>query len=541
MKNKTLKTVSLFLAVILALTCFSACGKKESAEIGNGSDVILNGDKIYPIQCDDTLTFWFAATTIWNQKYENFADTPIGKEVAKKTGVKVEYLHPVAGQEAEQFQILMASDELPDIANNTWYSFAGGPDSAIEQDYIYELSDIIDKYCPSLKALLKENPSWDSEIKTDSNNYYAFPYIRGTDPITKVVWGPIVRGDWAEELNLDLPVTIDDWEKMLQAFKDEKGAAIPFSGDATAMCYTFYPAFGGSIGWYQDNGTVKYGQAQPQYKDYLIKMSEWYQKGLIDADFAVFDSTKFQSNVLNNKVGAFAGYVGSGLGTLLEANEGKGTFDLAGAQYPVMKSGDTNAEYSRLNREVDTGTSTAISKNCKNVELAARFLDWGYSEEGHEVYNFGVEGESYNWVDKDGENYPLYSDLVYNNPENLSMSDVLHMYTRAAHSNVPMVLDARYTVQYYSLPQQVKAQEEWAKTNMDEHNMPAIYILGEENDTDADIMAAVKTYVDEMTIKFITGREPIEKFDEYLKQLDEFGLQTSVQFRQKALERYNSR
>ena len=42
-------------------------------------------------------------------------------------------------------------------------------------------------------------------------------------------------------------------------------------------------------------------------------------------------------------------------------------------------------------------------KKCKNVELAARYLVYGFTEEGHNVYNFGVEGESYNWVDKDGE------------------------------------------------------------------------------------------------------------------------------------------
>ena len=115
------------------------------------------------------------------------------------------------------------------------------------------------------------------------------------------------------------------------------------------------------------------------------------------------------------------------------------------------------------------------------------------------------------------------------------------MHTRAAHANVPMVQDVRYIEQYYSLPQQQAAQTEWAKTNMASHHIPPIYILGEENDNDSDIMAAVKTYVDEMTIKFITGREPLEKFDEYLNQINELGLQTSVGYRQKALERYNAR
>jgi len=270
-------------------------------------------------------------------------------------------------------------------------------------------------------------------------------------------------------------------------------------------------------------------------------MNEWYKKGYIDPDFAVFDSKKHNANVLNGKTGSFSGYLGSGLGTFIENAKDIEGFDITGTQFPVMKEGDVNAEYSKFNREVDTATSTAISKNCKNIELAARFLDWGYTAEGNEIYNFGIEGESYTWEEKDGEKYPTYTDLVFNNPEEMTISDVLHMYTRAAQSNVPMILDHRYSEQYYAFPQQQEASVEWAKTNMAVHMMPAIYILEEETDKDSEIMASVQTYVDEMTYKFIAGEESLDKFDDYLSQLDAFGLQTSVGFRQSALDRYNSR
>jgi len=544
MTHKLTKTLSLLVAVIIALTCFSACGNKEASSEGVGSPVKLNGDKIYPVECEDTLTFWFSGTAVWNQDFENFGETPLGKEIAKKTGIKIEYIHPSMGQGNEQFQILLASDDLPDIVNNKWYSFAGGPDEAINQEYIYELSDIIDKYCPAYKKLLKDNPDWDKSVKTDAHNYYAFNYFRGKDPITSTVWGPIVRGDLLREAGLDIPVTMEDWDEMLTVFRDKYGVEKPYIGRLSYLGQTFYPAYGGFSGWYQDNGVVKYGEAQPQYKDFLKKMNEWYETGLLDYDFAVFDATKFDSDVLNSKGASFSGYSGSTISALLEAAKDYESFDLIGVPYPVLNEADGVAEYSRVNQEADiTGVSTAISRKCKNVELAARFLDWGFTEEGDTVYNFGIEGESFNWVDKDGEKYPEYTDLVLNNPEGRTMSDILHKYTRAAESNVPMVLDSRHTRQFASFQQQKDAMQEWTKTNMKEHNhlLPAIYLTSDDADVDADIMAAVKTYVDEMTIKFITGREPLDNFDKYLEQLDKFGLQTCVEFRQKALERYNKR
>ena len=72
-------------------------------------------------------------------------------------------------------------------------------------------------------------------------------------------------------------------------------------------------------------------------------------------------------------------------------------------------------------------------------------------------------------------------------------------------------------------------------------SLATISVLSEESDADANIMANVQTYVDEMLLKFITGEVSIDKFDEYLAQVDKFGLQESVKFRQNAYERYLKR
>lgn len=544
MKHKILKNAAIIMALLIAGLSLAGCGNavtpQKEAVISNGSPVKLNGDAIYPIECDDTLTFWFTATAVWESKYSNYADTPVGQELKKQTGVNIEYIHPSGGQGTEQFQILLAANELPDIVNNNWYSYPGGPEVAIEDDYIYRLNDIIDEYCPAFSKMLSEHPDWAKDMKTDEGSLYAFLQVTEGDPMPST-FGPIIRADWLEKVNMEIPRNIGEWEKVLTAFKDELGVKYPYCAQKTAMTQNFGPAFGFFPGWYLDDGNVKYGQATPEYKDFLVTINRWYKNGLIHPDFITVDSKQNQSDILNGKTGSTIGWMGSGLGQLLEAGKSVEGFDLVAAPYPAMGNGTGTAEYGYGSNRVSTGDTTAISRNCKNVELAARFLDFGYTEAGDAVYNFGVEGESYNWVEKDGEKYPQFTDLVYKNPEGLTTSEVLHMYTRAAHSNVPMITDPRFTEQFYPFQQQKDALKVWADTNMAQHVIPVVYMTPEQSDEVGTIMANVNTYIDEMTIKFITGAEPIENYDTYMQTLKDFGIEKVIAFRQEALDRYNSR
>ena len=530
MKSKFFKTLTSILAVMMIFASFSGCGEKKTETVTNGSEVKLNGEKIYPIECEDTLDFWFTGTNEWTNQYENFGETPLAKAISEKTGVKINYIHPQAGQSKEQFQLLLASDELPDIVNHTWFTYPGGPDAAIKDGYIYALNDIIDQYAPALKKVLEDNENWSKQVKTDNGDYFVFPQFN-KGGILRVAYGPVVRGDWMDKLNLKNPTTIDEWENVLTAFKGIDTVTAPMIADIGSLQNGFMPAFGIALGWYKDGDEIKYGQAQPKYREFLQKMNEWYNKGLFDKDFAVVKSDTVQKAMLNHQAGATLAWAGSGVGGWIEAMEGE-QFDIRGVQFPSMGDGG-NAEYGYLMSDVGTSNVTAISTRCKNVELAARFLDWGFTEEGYEVYNFGVEGESFNYVN----DYPQMTDLILNNPDGLNVANMFALYTRSSHCNVPMVQAVEYIEQYYKHQAQKDAQVEWAKQNMDAHLIPQLYVKAEQTDRDADIMANVKTYVDEMTIKFIDGRESLDNFDKYLEQLKSFGLDESIAFRQEAYER----
>ena len=65
----------------------------------------------------------------------------------------------------------------------------------------------------------------------------------------------------------------------------------------------------------------------------------------------------------------------------------------------------------------------------KHPELVAEFLNYGYTEEGHMLYNFGIENISY--VMEDG--YPRYTELITNNPDGLTMQYAMSQYMASAY------------------------------------------------------------------------------------------------------------
>lgn len=49
------------------------------------------------------------------------------------------------------------------------------------------------------------------------------------------------------------------------------------------------------------------------------------------------------------------------------------------------------------------------------------------------------------------------------------------------------------------------------------------------------------SYVAEMTLKFIVGEVPLTEFGAFRQNLESMGLQTCIDAKQSALDRYNSR
>lgn len=545
MKERLKRTGALLLA--FGMTAFGVIGcryeEKETDKTSINESVAADkttADFTYPIDTDVTLTYWMELNPNVEAKYNNMADTPFGRNLMKETGINIEYIHPTAGQLAEEFNLLLSEKVLPDIIENNWLDYSGGPEKAIKDGIIIPLNDVIEQYCPNLKAYLEEHPEIDAMVKTDDGTYYCFPFIRGGDALLTST-GLVLREDWLEELNLEVPTTIEEWEIVLTAFKEEKNATAPFTFQYSLEDFTnnnpWEYAYGVTRNFYlDDNGKIVYGAVQDGYKEYLQLMNKWMKQGLIDVDLLTLTEEQVAAKIINGSSGASFGYCGSGMGNWINAGKAKDeSYNLVAAPYPTQDKGTKPEMGQRDNNYIGIG-SAAISTSCQNVELAAKLLDYAYSEEGHRLYNFGEEGTSYKLIN----GKPNYTELLLNNPDGISVTHVMGGYIRANY-NGPFIQDEVYVEQYYTLDNQKDAVKIWAETNMEKHIIPPITPTAEESQEQSQIMYDINTYRDEYAIKFIFGTIDFSEWDTYVDTIYKMGLERVLEIQKDALGRYYAR
>lgn len=515
---KKIVTAALALSLVVGAT---SCGKKE---ISSTTSDLEKGNVSYPLNVDEKLTVWVNLPTQVSSVVSNYGETTFAKHLKEATGVEVEYIHPTQGQD-NALSLLIASGDMPDIVIGYWP--LENPSKCIDQNVIYNLNDYIDDYSPNFKKYMSENPDIAKAATTDDGNYYMYPFIRGEVSLGAVS-GFMLRADWLDELGLDVPKTIDDWDKVLAGFKEK--CEVPFATNRYEMLAGGFGAFADE---YVEDGKVKYGPIQENYKNMLEKLHEWYEKGYIDKSYAITDSKNIDANMLNGVSGITFGTGGSKMGTYLSSSKDE-KYDLIAAPYPAENNGE-KSKFAGTEWQC-TILGAAISKNCKHPELAARYLDYGYSEAGHMLYNFGKEGESYDMVD----GYPTYKSELLDTTDGVPVAQKLTMNCLGSDSG-PFVQDKRYIEQYYRTDRQRNALECWADNDYLDYKIPNVSLTPDENNEFNEIMAEVRTYVSENLNNMIIGKTPIEDFDKYVETLKSMNIERAMEIRQAAYDRYMSK
>ncbi len=549
--KKVKRLLGLMLAVAMTVGTLTACGgsaeqeaestqESTTAEVESEEAPAEEVDVTYPMEGNVTLTIamveepQFASTGA-----KNTFETPFGKAWQEQTGVTLDVIHLA---DADAMNLLFAGGELPDLIYYNFASnYAGGAAKAIKDKVIEPLNDYV-KYMPDMMTALESNPDYLKSSTTDDGNLIGAPFVRD-DEMLKTSAGMMIRKDWLDDLGLEVPKTADDLYEALKAFKEEKGADAPWSSSAYwlkdfALGHGLITsAFGlPKCNFYQEDGTVHYGYYENEYKDALAWLNKLYNDGLLDPNFQTLDGATSNSNIMNGVSGMTIGSTGGNLGTYLNTMaESNPEYDLAGVSPLVATAGET--AMSTFYDNAVNGWFLAMTPACKDKEAAAKFLNYGYTEEGHMLMNFGIEGESYEMVD----GYPTYTDVIMNNPDGLTIQQAMTQYMRS-WNNGPFLQRKEYVEQYYVLDQQKEALKAWTSTNAADYQLPAVEIAEESVSEFSKLTADINIYVEEMMIKYITGQKSIDTFEtEYLPTLQEMGVETVIGMYQTALDNYNAR
>lgn len=533
MKSKVVKT-----AVSLALVAGMSAGLFGCGSGGTKtSDLKFETDGKYPMQTDAELRIWQNFTP--NQVVSSMNDTEFKKYLEEATGVKITYEHPPVGA-SDAFNLMMASDDIPDIVITSWRS--PSMDEYCDTGAIEDLTPYIEGgVMPNLKKILDDNPEYPELAKSPKGKYLYAPMILGDD-ILRSYRSYVVRGDLLEKAGLEAPETIDEWETMLKKFK-EMGVKIPLNLDISwsAIAYEsqFTSPFGFVGNFYHDGDTVKYGFIEEGFKDYLRTMARWYKEGLLDSNFMDKTSSRISQIITSGECGAFYANVGGGLGTYMNAVDKNSGIKFEPVKIPVKNKGDRALSNNTQRRVHSVGA--AISADCKNKEIAARFLDFGYSEEGQKIWNFGKEGVSYEMAkDEDGVEYPKYTSIITDpakRGEGVSMSQQLTKY--ASTGNPISVQSKYYLLQVNNTPEQKKMLEYANDSDCDKYLLPEFIFTTDEQKEITDKMTPIQTYIDETMVKIVAGKMDLEKgIEEFYAQLHSMGIDEVLEKYQKAYDSY---
>lgn len=555
MKNaKKLVALLLSLALVLSLgACGGNGGSSTSSEASPSStteesgaaaesgdesqaETAETGEFQLPIVDEPTTLSYFVAddsnaaimTTDWN-------DNEFYQEMERRTGVHLEFEMVSSADYQTNFNLMIASGNLADMIYVGASYYAEGVDAAIDDGYFLDLTDLVDEYMPNYERIRTSDVQYELLSTTDSGRLGAVYELRQSK---QGPWlGLWIRQDWLDDLNLDTPVTFDDYHEVLTAFKNEKGATAPLILNFSGSDGEFGTMSGGLNvlnSWQLDEtGKVNFGPYMDAWKEYVTIMHQWYTEGLIDPDFMATDErTADMAKVVTGASGLFAALYT--MPSVYEAASEDPNMNLAPVNPPVMNEGDEG--HIRL-RDSYTSGNTAISADSENWEVALRWLDYLYTDEGALLANYGVEGDTFEF-DENGK--PVFTDKILNNENGWTMTQTVASYL-CPSAGIANWSD--WTRELAGVPEKDQAcYDVWSEFS-DDWRLPSSVTLTQDESTErAALYADISTIVKEQTAQFISGALDIESnWDAYISALEASGMERAIEITQAAYDRYLAR
>lgn len=450
--------------------------------------------------------------------------------VETATGSTVDYISGVLGEEHTSFLFLTVRKDLPDlfkISLETHYK--GGVASAIKDGMILDATTLIEENAPHFIEQLQQVDGYAQSAYSDQGVLSQFGVTIVAEELRGVpMYGPMINLTYLEQTGLEPPVTLADWEEMLQAFQD-LGIKSPLSFGATDGFSSLYDAFASAFGvtvganYYQEDGVVKFSPLEDGYYDFLELMSRWYENGWIDAYF--YDKT--QEDVLQEFE---QGTVGATIAHCSTSAKEGGNF--LPVPYPIAQEGDVIA--TRHYTPDFYGDPIFIHSVAQDPETMIQWVDFFYSEEGQTLSNWGQEDLTY-YVSEDGS-YG-FTDFVLNDPD----FSIISMLAGNVFQEMTLLQDIDYQMQFYPDQRQHDCWEVWSQASFD-HALPPTMTLSEEEQNYIQLdLDELPLYVEEMTLKYIMGQESLERYSKFIENIQKMQGETFTQFYQNALERYHAR
>lgn len=460
-----------------------------------------------------------------------------------RTGVTPQWQTIPDGDDAQtKINALIASNDLPEVIMGFWldrpqvWSWA-------QQGIIVDMKPYLEDYGKNGREALGISEEWTAAFTAPDGGVYSYPNVNECYPCATQMNKMWVNQIYLDQVGMERPQSLDEFTEMLRAFKSQTPAKKPLHfqdgewPDAWASQSFMYNP--GRPWLTVDSGKVQAAFVQDGFRKTLVYLRSLVDEGLLDPATLGQSNDQLRRSVAAGKVGAAA-----------VAWEGSLTNDL-GQQRSWISLGPVAGPDGTRIAAWDyyvglTFGQTVMTRACRSPELAVAWMDEFLELESTIRSYSGVKGKDWEWSAKDqyGTNgrQGLYTLKELSAPNGSAWGQANPSYRTSD------VRDGMVNPKKNANPDELRALFDGNAAKYDpykqpvEQQYPPTFI---DATLSADIARAQVDLENEVNAAidgFIRGRRDINgssDWDDFVKKMDEMGLQNYLDMRQSVLDKRN--
>jgi len=558
MKKRTKKvwkrTAAMALAVAMAATTVTGCGSgKSSAKLNDGSFKEVDASTLeFPLKEKATLTGTISYPA--NTESEPNKRT-IFKRLQEKTNVEIDWTAIQADQWSDKISLEMANTK-----NMTDFIFSAGfSDNDLlkyaKQGVIIPLEEYIDAYMPNLQAVFEKYPEYRTMCTDTEGHIWALPWIEqlGNEKTAIQTIGNMsfINKKWLDFLNLKVPTTVDEFEQVLIAFRDHAseiqaefgidGSIIPMScivndgdQDPSLIINGFGEGYGDAdktrhIAVTNDKEVIC-SATQDGYKEGIEWLHKLYEEGLIDTESFTQEWSTYVAKGKSGRYGVCFSWDVANIDNLEDW-----------VPLPALTADTRNItpQNGSFTSGFDRGRCV-VTAVAENPALVCAWLDQMYDPFQSPQNNWGTYGE-----DDDFDIFELSKNAEGGEMlKHAPLGDASPVEVREAESvGGPLAVLNDYYDVYVTCPDDAQYRLDWIKEyytpdmNLD-YVYPNVFMNQEDTKKLSDLQTDIEKLINANKSDWIMNGFTDDDWNQYLSELDGYGLEEYLQIFQKYLDDY---
>ncbi len=522
------------------LVLMTACSSGNNGSSGNNTPAASNDAANNTEATSEAADYTFGADQIFHSNepvsysmmYSDHENYPYNKEwrlwsaIQEKTNVTFDLSITARTEYENQKSLLVNSGDAPYIIPKTYDESA-----FVATGQIVPVSDWV-QYMPNYMKAVKDwgmEEDLKAKLKEDGK-YYVLP---GMWEIAGGGYSYIIRKDVFEAAGVDVEGqqgnwTYEDFYEAMKKVKDYTGSnyviSDQFKGESALNIAAVQ--YGVTGGWGLSNGLnfdhdkqqFVFADASEDFKNYLGYFNKLITGGIMDPESFTQEDDAAQAKFFKGDT-----YVISGIYQVLADFKSKMQVpdsELYMITQPGGPKGKLQVETSRLENGIMISQNALDDLGKEGFIKMLRFIDWlWYSNEGQTLSLWGVEGETYT-KDADG-NIVLNPDIYYNGMNEGAAKQLNVDYGFAggvfAYGGSEKLKMSKMTDGEKDFVNRVQTTRETRKL------VPPIMATPEESEQMKLISTPLMDFVKTMTLKFITGQESFDNWNQYTAQVEANG------------------